>query len=84
MASLYDPGTEGARMPFAGAMAYGDYLSLDMVPRAQHPPSDAGDQVLFIIQHQTQELWLKLMLRELGRAREAIAADRPSGAKGGS
>ncbi|MEZ5867559.1 MAG: tryptophan 2,3-dioxygenase [Defluviimonas denitrificans] len=76
MTDPYDPGTEGARMSFAGAMSYGDYLSLDAVLTAQHPQSDAGDELLFIIQHQTSELWMKLMLHELGRAREAIAADR--------
>ncbi|MDN5746930.1 MAG: tryptophan 2,3-dioxygenase family protein, partial [Pseudonocardia sp.] len=51
-------------------------LHLDQVLSAQHPLSDAHDEMLFIIQHQTSELWMRLALHELGAAREAIAADR--------
>ena len=76
MAEPYDPAAEGARTDFAGAMSYGDYLSLDAVLAAQHPLSGAHDEMLFIIQHQTSELWMKLMLHELSAARRAIAADR--------
>ncbi|WP_413867198.1 tryptophan 2,3-dioxygenase [Albidovulum sp.] len=76
MAEPYDPAAEGARTDFAGAMSYGDYLSLDAVLAAQHPLSGAHDEMLFLIQHQTSELWMKLMLHELSAARRAIAADR--------
>ncbi|WP_407716659.1 tryptophan 2,3-dioxygenase [Mangrovibrevibacter kandeliae] len=68
--------TEGAHLSMAGEMAYGDYLALDQVLSAQHPISDHHDEPLFIIQHQTTELWLKLILHELKGARGAIAADR--------
>ncbi|MCV6592230.1 MAG: tryptophan 2,3-dioxygenase family protein [Silicimonas sp.] len=74
----YDPGSDGAQMDFARAMSYGDYLHLDGLLDRQHPLSDAHDELLFIIQHQTSELWMKLILHELGAAREAlIASDTP-------
>ena len=72
----YDPATEGAQMSFDGRMSYGDYLHLDAILTAQAPLSDAPDEMLFIIQHQTSELWMRLMLHELDHARAAIAADR--------
>ena len=68
----YDPGTEGARTDFSDQMSYGDYLSLDAILTAQHPQSDAHDELLFIIQHQTSELWMKLAIREIAAARKAI------------
>ena len=54
-------------------MSYGDYLHLDAVLGAQHPLSPDHNEMLFIVQHQTSELWMKLMLHEL---RAAIARDR--------
>ncbi|HSJ90958.1 MAG TPA: tryptophan 2,3-dioxygenase [Ilumatobacter sp.] len=72
----YDPASEGAEMAFDGRMAYGDYLHLDEILGAQAPLTDAPDELLFIVQHQTSELWMKLCLRELHRAREAIACGR--------
>jgi tryptophan 2,3-dioxygenase len=68
----YDPAEEGARMSFAGAMSYGDYLHLDRILGAQHPQSGAHDEMLFIVQHQVSELWMRLALHELGAARDAI------------
>lgn len=67
----YDPSAEGAQMSFQGRMSYGDYLQLEKVLDAQAPLSDAHDEMLFIIQHQTSELWMKLALHEL---RSAIAS----------
>ena len=72
----YDPASEGAQMAFDGRMSYGDYLRLDEVLGAQAPLTEAPDELLFIVQHQTSELWMKLCLRELHRARAAVAADR--------
>lgn len=66
----------GAVTDFAGRMSYGDYLGLDAVLSAQHPLSAAHDELLFIIQHQTSELWMKLAIHELDAARDAIDADR--------
>ncbi|MBC08395.1 tryptophan 2,3-dioxygenase [Thalassospira sp.] len=68
----YDPSSEGARTDFSDQMSYGDYLSLDAILTAQHPQSDAHDEMLFIIQHQTSELWMKLAIREITAARQAI------------
>lgn len=73
MTQSYDPAREGAQMSFDGRMSYGDYLSLDAILTAQKPLSAAHDELLFIIQHQTSELWMKLALHEIGAARDAIA-----------
>jgi len=75
MTQTYDPAAEGAQMSFDGRMSYGDYLRLDAILNAQRPQGDAHDEMLFIIQHQTSELWMKLALHELSAARSAIAAD---------
>jgi len=56
-------------------MSYGDYLSLDTILAAQHPRSPDHNEMLFIVQHQTSELWMKLMLHELGAAIQNIARD---------
>jgi tryptophan 2,3-dioxygenase len=67
---------EGARLDFTQEMSYGDYLHLDQVLSAQHPRSPDHIEMLFIVQHQTSELWMKLMLHELRAAVAAIAADQ--------
>jgi len=56
------------------AMSYGDYLRMDAILTAQHPLSDAHDEMLFIIQHQTSELWMRLALHEIEAARNMIAS----------
>lgn len=71
----YDPATEGARMNFKERMSYGDYLMLDRLLDAQAPLSSAHDELLFIIQHQTSELWMKLAIHEIKAAMAAIAKD---------
>jgi tryptophan 2,3-dioxygenase len=55
---------------------YGDYLRLDEVLSAQKPVTEVHDEMLFIIQHQTSELWIKLLLHELDRAVELVRTDR--------
>jgi tryptophan 2,3-dioxygenase len=60
----------------ADKVTYASYLDLDRILAAQHPASEAHDELLFIIVHQASELWLKLCLHELTAAREAIEADR--------
>ena len=72
----YDPADEGAQMAFDGRMSYGDYLRLETVLDAQVPLSAAHDEMLFIIQHQTSELWMKLVIHELFSAIAAIREDR--------
>ena len=66
---------EGAKLDFSRDMSYADYLHLDAVLTAQHPLSPAHDEMLFIVQHQTSELWMKLMLHELSAAVACIARD---------
>jgi len=66
----------GALVDFSADMSYGDYLHLDAVLNAQHPLSPDHNEMLFIVQHQTSELWMKLMLHELRAAIAAIADDR--------
>ena len=74
-ADPYNPSEEGAEMSFAGRMAYGDYLRLDAILSAQKPLSSAHDELLFIIQHQTSELWIKLAIHEVRSAIRAIRQD---------
>ncbi|WHZ10294.1 MAG: Tryptophan 2,3-dioxygenase [Burkholderiaceae bacterium] len=66
---------EQAQLDYSHSMSYGDYLHIDQVLSAQHPLSPAHDEMLFIIQHQTSELWMKLMLTEIGAAMADIRAD---------
>ena len=74
------PGAERPQTDFSHSMSYGDYLHLDAILGAQHPRSPDHNEMLFIVQHQTSELWMKLMLHELGSAIAAVAADELSGA----
>ena len=62
---------------FSERMSYGSYLDLDTLLSAQKPVSrpEHHDELLFIIQHQTTELWLKLVLHETLAARDAFDAD---------
>ncbi|MGK5026454.1 tryptophan 2,3-dioxygenase [Janthinobacterium sp. RB2R34] len=65
----------GAQMDFSESMSYGDYLALDRILTAQHPLSPNHNEMLFIVQHQTSELWMKLMLHEM----HAVRANLQSG-----
>lgn len=65
----------GAHTDFAEDMTYGDYLQLDSILSAQRPVSDKHDEHLFIIIHQTSELWMQLILHEMRAAIAAIEAD---------
>ncbi|QGW81423.1 tryptophan 2,3-dioxygenase [Variovorax paradoxus] len=67
---------EKAQLDFSASMSYGDYLHLDQILNAQHPLSPAHDEMLFIVQHQTSELWMKLMLHELRAATTCIAQEK--------
>jgi tryptophan 2,3-dioxygenase len=68
---------EGIERDLSTRMSYADYLGLDRLLTAQRPQSDPPlhDELLFIIQHQTSELWLKLMVHELRSARSLLGAD---------
>ena len=66
---------EAAQLDVSQDMSYTDYLHLDQVLGAQHPLSPDHNEMLFLIQHQTSELWMKLMLHELGAAVRCVAQD---------
>ncbi len=76
MNSAFDPAEDGAQMSFDGRMSYGDYLKIDQILSAQNLRTDAHDEMLFIIQHQTSELWLRLAIHEVVAARAALKGDR--------
>jgi tryptophan 2,3-dioxygenase len=57
-------------------MTYADYLKLDQLLGAQQPLSDLHDEMLFIVIHQTKELWMKELLHELRLAIALVQADR--------
>ncbi len=71
-----DGAPPGAHLDLAGEMSYGDYLGLDLLLAAQKPLSDNHNELLFIIQHQTTELWMKLVLHELDAARACLQRDQ--------
>jgi tryptophan 2,3-dioxygenase len=76
--SQHYPGPDkasAAKTDFARDMSYGDYLGLEAILNAQHPRSPDHNEMLFIVQHQTSELWMKLMLHELRAAVACIAQD---------
>jgi tryptophan 2,3-dioxygenase len=72
------PLEDGIVRDFKVNLSYGKYLHLDELLTAQHPVSvpEHHDELLFILQHQTSELWLKLVLHELRTVREQLAGDR--------
>jgi tryptophan 2,3-dioxygenase len=57
------------------SMTYGGYLALDRILSAQHPISPHHDELLFVIIHQTKELWLKQAIHELRLAKTLIRSD---------
>jgi tryptophan 2,3-dioxygenase len=71
------PVEDSIRTDLGGAMTYAGYLDLDHLLTAQHPRSNPEhhDELLFIVQHQTSELWLKLVLHELRAARHYLTED---------
>ena len=71
------PLEDGIVRDFKVNLSYGRYLHLDEILSAQHPVSvpEHHDELLFILQHQTSELWLKLILHELRAVRRRLAAD---------
>ena len=69
------PDASGAHTDFSGEMSYGDYLQLDRLLDAQRPLSPSHNETLFIIQHQTTELWMKLVIHELKAAIRQLQRD---------
>ncbi len=73
-----NPDDPGIITTLAPETSYGGYLALDRLLSAQHPRSSPPhhDEMLFIVQHQTSELWMKLMIHELTAAIEHVKGDR--------
>ena len=71
----YNPALEGARMNFDGQMSYSDYLGLETLFASQNPLTETHDELLFIIQHQTSELWMRLVIHEVQTARKCLRND---------
>jgi tryptophan 2,3-dioxygenase len=70
-----DPPKRDVTAGFRDGMSYSEYLDLDKILNAQRPLSSAHDEILFIIQHQTSELWMKLAIHELTATCRLIEAD---------
>ena len=70
----FNPTDDGAKTDLSKTMSYGDYLHIDVILDQQHCLSEAHDEMLFIIQHQTSELWMKQLLHEMIAARRALEA----------
>jgi tryptophan 2,3-dioxygenase len=68
-------GAADAHLDLRGHLTYAEYLGLDAVLTAQHPRTAAHDELLFIVQHQATELWLKLLLHELHTVAGLVDAD---------
>jgi tryptophan 2,3-dioxygenase len=68
---------EGVTRDLRGRLTYAGYLALDKLLDAQHPLSEPEhhDELLFIIQHQTSELWMRLIIHELDEVLARLAAD---------
>ena len=69
------PIEDGVTTDLSDKQSYGGYLCLDQLLSAQRPLSDHHDELLFIVQHQVTELWLKLLVHELRSACALLAAD---------
>jgi len=71
----FSPNASEGTLDFSQSMSYSDYLHLDDILNAQKPLSPDHNEMLFIVQHQTSELWMKLMLHELSAAIRHIDLD---------
>lgn len=60
---------------FRHSLSYGDYLSLETLLAAQKPLTEAHDEMLFIVIHHVQELWMKLLIHELKSAMKLLEQD---------
>ena len=73
--SKIDIADEPIHWELGSSLSYGEYLHLEKVLDAQKPLSYEHDETMFIIVHQTSELWMRLMLHELNAALECIRRD---------
>jgi tryptophan 2,3-dioxygenase len=70
-----DLSDEAIHWELGSSLSYADYLQLEKILNAQQPLSPQHDEMLFIIVHQTSELWLRLFLHELGGVMECVRRD---------
>src|SRR2546430_290100 len=70
-----DLSDEPVHWDLGSSLSYSEYLHLDQLLEAQKPLSYEHDEMLFIIVHQTSELWMRLMLHELSGALECVRRD---------
>lgn len=75
MRPTHRPVEDGVTTDLAGESTYGSYLRLDLLLAAQQPVTDHHDEMLFVVQHQVTELWLKQLVHELRSAMALIADD---------
>jgi len=68
-------GADKAHTDFHDTMSYGDYLALDQLLSSQKPLSDRHDEMLFVVMHQTAELWMKLIIHEIRAAMDRLRHD---------
>jgi tryptophan 2,3-dioxygenase len=71
-----DVSNEPIHWDLGTSLSYSEYLGLDKVLNAQKPLSFEHDETMFIIMHQTMELWMKLCIHELGAAISHIQRDQ--------
>src|SRR6201996_3411013 len=72
---MVDVSDERIHWDLGASLSYGEYLHLEKILDAQKPLSFEHDETMFIIVHQTSELWMRLMLHELSAALECIRRD---------
>lgn len=70
------PLEDGIHTDLQGRLTYAGYLRLDRILSAQQPLSGHHDEMVFIIQHQTSELWMRLLIHELRAARAFLQRDQ--------
>ncbi len=70
-----DLSDERIHWDLGASVSYGEYLQLDKILHAQKPLSGQHDEMLFIVVHQTSELWMRLMLHELAGVLECVRRD---------
>ena len=70
-----DLSDEAVHWDLGTSLSYGEYLQLQKLLDAQKPLSFEHDEMMFIIIHQTSELWMRLFLHELGGVRDCVRRD---------
>ncbi|MCS6946589.1 MAG: tryptophan 2,3-dioxygenase family protein [Steroidobacteraceae bacterium] len=76
MSNRVDLSDEGIYWDLGASQSYGEYLRLDRLLDAQHPNTFEHDELLFIIVHQTAELWMRLFLHELAGVFDCVQRDQ--------